>query len=139
MSNVPLDLICLEDVGYVIAQMIVQRQALVNKTLSLSACKLTVRDLASILNHHLTECKFKDSQVSSSSNSCYPFFIILMINRQWIFLISSYFFSLPFFILFYVYRLQLNNIKTEDALKEQSIGAINSIFTFEWIRKHLLS
>ncbi|CAD5122903.1 DgyrCDS11303 [Dimorphilus gyrociliatus] len=64
MSNVPLDLICLQDVGYVILEMIIQRKALVNKTLSLSATKLTVRDLASILTHNLTDYKFKDSQVT---------------------------------------------------------------------------
>lgn len=60
----PLDMMSVEDLGPVVLRMLENRDKFLDKTLSVSGDKLTIREVASVLNHYLAPKSFRDKQVS---------------------------------------------------------------------------
>ena len=60
----PLDMMSVEDLGPVVLQVLSNRDKFLEKTLSVSGDKLTIREVASVLNRYLAPKSFRDKQVS---------------------------------------------------------------------------
>ena len=63
MGSSPLDLIAVDDVGEAVRSIFLMRENTLHKTVSLTGAKLSVREIAAILTHHVRPKQFKDKQV----------------------------------------------------------------------------
>lgn len=64
MGHTPLNLISIEDVGDVVAQVFSNGSRFINKSLSLSGDKMTIKDMAALFTTVLEPKFFKDRQVN---------------------------------------------------------------------------
>ena len=77
----PLDMMSVEDLGPVVLQVLSNRDKFLDKTLSVSGDKLTIREVAFVLNRYLAPKSFRDKQVSVLNRYLAPNKQVSVLNR----------------------------------------------------------
>lgn len=68
MGFTPLDIMSVDDLGPVVLHVLLNKDAFLNKTLSVSGDKLTIHEVATVLNRYLAPKTFRYKQVNRNSN-----------------------------------------------------------------------
>ena len=67
MGQATLAMVCTEDVGGVVSQVVLNPRTYINRTLSVCGDKLTVKEIAATFNKVLHPYMFRDNQVCPRS------------------------------------------------------------------------